>query len=1412
MRNLTTMLFLILVIGLNSRAQDSPTDFDITQINTTDGLSQNTVRSICIDRQGFLWAGTLDGLNRYDGNGFVIYKPQLGNVNSLSDPRIRSIQEDFAGYLWIKKYDNTYSCYNPKLDVFINVEDSQGQPIDMSFTEVYFASDSTVFLYGGIAGAAKVIVSGTDKPLAIWVEQQKKYYDLVEDNGNVWLVGDDLVRIKNNGNAKHYDIPGMSVSRFMCLLSNVIFITDNSDKLFRFDTKKEVPLKSLSSSGNAKFLSCHKADTSLLMLTTRQHGVIAYDVVQKRFVSSAEINAQGIANEAEIITDNLGQIWACDHSGIIYRYSSDTRKMIPIRVITPDVAKVIDYERYAVFVDSRGYYWITTYGCGLVLYNPQNDETQSFKYNGTEKGISSDFLLSIAEDRYGNIWVGSEYAGIMKLSSKQYNISVLKPEASTTLGSSNNVRVIYEDNNGNIWLGTKNGSLYVYDITMEQLLYSRKNINPYAIVHDKKGRIWIGTKGNGVYVYDSFSMREIAHYENDENDPVSLCHNSVFYILVDSQGRVWIATFGGGLDLVEENASGKVSFHHFFNTQDNRAFIRSLLEDHSGMIWAGSYDGLIGFVPDELIVDPNDYVLYQYNINDLDGLSCEDIKCICEDSRQRLWIGTAGGGLNRIHFDGNHCKFDKFTSQQGLPSDIVTSLINTNDSTLWVGTENGLACFDINKQSFVNLLLPGSTYGNFFNENASVKRRNGHLLWGTLDGMVTFDPENVLESPKSPTPVLTELIVDEQRVGGMAKNSPLEASINYSSKIRLRYNQNTFTIVFASLNLTNPLSNKYSYMLKGFDTQWSPMSLSNSATYKRLAPGKYTFMVRNATDPETKFTSIDVVVIPPWWKSTLALIFYMIFFIVLFGVILFIINKMNLLRNSVTMEHEITDYKLRFFTNISHEFRTPLTLIQGTVDALVDDTTGWPAATKAHIDILARNTRHLSRLIDQLLEFRKIQNKVLTLNLEEVNISAYVTDIFNSFDDVAKQKRIKYTLEVPDVWKILIDRNKVEKIVYNYISNAFKFTPDGGSIAVCVVRTDSDWCHISVADTGCGIPKVKQSQIFKRFMQVNFSANGTGVGLSLVKEFVEAHHGKAFYNDNPGGGAIFSVEFPTDYSHFPDVNIITKEQSASNGELPEGIEEAENTDEPDDMQYTVLVIDDNKDILEFLTMQLSQHFVVVTAENGQQGLDVIAHQMPDLVVCDVKMPVMDGLEFTQKIRSDFRTSHIPIILLTAHPSDSIQLESSESGADAYIMKPFSLKYLLSRIYKLIEQREMLRQRFAQQHQQDEVELPDQNFMRKLDAIIEKNVSRVDFGIEDLMSELNMSRSNIYKKLRMAADCTPGEYVKLWRMNLARKLIKEGGLTVSQVALQIGMEDPFYFSKCFKRQFGCSPSKFNGNVG
>ena len=531
-----------------------------------------------------------------------------------------------------------------------------------------------------------------------------------------------------------------------------------------------------------------------------------------------------------------------------------------------------------------------------------------------------------------------------------------------------------------------------------------------------------------------------------------------------------------------------------------------------------------------------------------------------------------------------------------------------------------------------------------------------------------------------------------------------------------------------------------------------------------------------------------------------------------------LIYKFNTLNNTIKIEKQLTDYKLRFFTNISHEFRTPLTLIRGVVENL-DEQADLPHPVRQQISLLSRNASQLNRLIDQLLEFRKIQNNVLTLNLEKTDMLRFTKEIYRAFSEMALRKKIDYRFTSScKTLEMYIDRGKVDKIVFNLLSNAFKFTPAGGQIELSIETSGTPAnCILCVKDTGIGIPKEKQNLLFSRFMQVNFSSAGTGVGLSLVKEFVEVHKGKVWYEPNAEKGSIFCVELPLSETVYAGENFIHSKAT----DLPEPNVHAEHTpakesndptpETTDSPSGKILVIDDNSDILDFLSEELCKHFKVTTANDGKEGLEKAIEINPDLIICDVMMPEMDGFEVTRHLKNEFQTCHIPIILLTAHSSSEHQLEGIQCGADAYITKPFSLKYLMSRVNNLIEQREKLKKRFSVSPALEENLLSnadkDKEFYELINRILDAHLNNPTFSVDEFSELAGLKRTLFYKKVKGLTGFSPNELIKIKRMKKAAELLSSGKYTVSEVSWQVGIEDPFYFSKCFKAQFGCSPSKW-----
>ena len=1425
------LLCFLLPIALMVMQKMRATDFHFTQISSKDGLSQNTVRSILQDKQGFIWAGTLDGLNRYDGYQIITFKPQRGNKNSLADHRIKEMFEDRDGYLWIKTYNNVFSCYDPVKELFVDYSTASGLKQDELFYLNYLeASSGDLWFWGNTHGCLRVrknngkfeavpfLNRSTDgrKPVVQFLMEDSK--------GTIWMGGNNgIVYVKGSEKKAFFENENRLSFTKAVELKGKIYFTTQDGRLFIYDIKGDSFRTVDNLRNQITFTSAAKLNNDELLLVGNR--LLVYNTVKHLFYQPEWTRDPDLRGDIQILIDEKGGIWSYNHTGVMWFYNVEAQSVSKHRLIPAEIARIIDYERYNVLVDNNNMFWITTYGNGLFNYNPKTGSLRNFKYSSNGNSLSSDYLLSITEDNYGNIWIGSEYGGIIKLTGNDYTLRVIRPEYETSLGKNNNVKTIYEDTGNNIWVGTKNGSLYVYDSSLDNKQVISENLNPYAMVQDKKQRMWVGTKGNGISLIDTKSLREITRFKNDPADKRSLSYNEVFNILVDNKHRVWIGTFGGGVNLVQENGTD-FNFRTFFNDNSNRRYVRFLFQDSKGRIWTATSDGIIRFNPDELINNPEKYVAYKFELSCPDGLNSNDIKTIFEDSDGQIWVGTAGGGLNKfVESNFNDADyFEVFTTADGLSGDIVTGILEDKDKNLWVSSESGLSKFDKKQNSFVTYHFHEKTYGNHFNENANIYSRSGNMLWGTLDGLILFDPWSFVADESTSRVVLTNFLLYDQKVMVGDHKSPLEKSISYSEKIRLKHDQNTFTIEFATLILKNPGKNKYTYMLENYDKQWSTIGNHNTATYKKLPPGKYVFKVKGTNNDgiwSDEITSVEIRIASPWWASPLA---YFIYFVLLVITLYFsyrLVYKFYNLNQAVEIEKQLTNHKLRFFTNISHEFRTPLTLIQGAVDNLREQT-DVPERIKSQVNMLSRNSNILTKLIDQLLEFRKLQNNVLTLDLEEIDMVGFAKEIFESFEEAATQKNIDYQFhcELPSLM-MFVDRRKTDKILFNLLSNAFKFTNKGGKIELRLEYNEQDKkCLMQVLDNGVGIDKEKQHLIFSRFMQINFSASGTGVGLSLVKEFVDVHKGKVWYENNTGGGSVFCVELSTDKEIYSGANFISRPLPDKDSMKPEPLTQLDQ--EPVDIvlpeiddailaNVKMLIIEDNDDMRTFLVEEFSRYFMVDCAENGVLGLKKAIDTNPDMIICDVMMPEMDGFEVTRQLKEEFQTCHIPIILLTAHSSIEHRMEGLQSGADAYITKPFNRKFLLANVFKLIEQREQLKKRFSNEYVLNgnlvTTTDKDKDFYTLINKILDENISDSQFNVDKFAQMAKQRRTIFYKKVKGITGLSPNELIKVNRLKKAAELLLSGEYTVSEISYKVGFEDPFYFSKCFKAQYKTSPSKY-----
>ena len=1405
-------------------------DIHFSQISSKNGLSQNTVRAIAEDKNGFIWAGTLDGVNRYDGYNIRSYQLRAGSQNALNDHRIMHLYATRSGNLWVQTYQNEFSCYDPESDSFIHIKDKEGRLL--TFTNFYEAVSGDIWLWGENEGAVclrKKPEGGFEK--REYLKPEDACHFLLEDSdGGIWTGGKNgLKRITTGNSVKNYYTYEYYFTQAIEVGEMVYFSTMESELLI-YDRKKNT-FEEVTPAFNDAMTHLFRLSPRQLLVFFESKGVWIYDIRQSTFTLS-RLNAEPLdfTTDVRSVYDKKGGVWFYSRAGKLWYCNGEDGRISEMDLMQDKENAMIETEQNPffmeqVFIDSEGLYWMVTYGYGLYCYHPADGSLTNYRNRSDSNSLPSNYLLSIAEDRFGNIWIGSEYAGLIRMMKGPEYVYMVRPEKGSVIGKNNNVRSICEDSKGNLWVGLKNGGLYVYnpDMTLKRCI--SKNLNPYALVEDEQDRMWVGSKSYGVYLYNMDTYEELAHLQHQNDHPDSLLDDAVFHIIKDDKGRIWVASFeNGGIGLAQETEKG-FSFRNFITGKGNKSMIRYLYQDNKGRIWAGTCDGLLRFNPDELIRNPDAYIFYNMDLSRPHSLSSNDIKTIYQDANGDIWIGTAGGGLDK-YVEGTgetDARFISFTVSEGMPDNYVLGILEYGDD-LWLSSENGLSRFSKSDYSVVTYQFARKAYANIFNEAARLTCRNGVMLWGTLDGLMVFDPQKFKPDMNAPSVLITGLKVD-----GVDWNeveaSMEKKSITYTDRINLSYKQNIFTIEFALLNLGNPEKNQYTYILENYDKSWSVPSSSNMAAYKNLPPGKYVFKVKGANSYgiwNEEVTTLSIVITPPFWKSKTASCAYVLLIILSLYIAYRLIVKFNRLNNAVEVEKQLTNHKLRFFTNISHEFRTPLTLIQGAVEKL-NEQEALPSSAHKQIDILSRNSLHLRRLIDQLLEFRKLQNDVLKLDLEEINVVSFAQDIFSGFQELAVRKSIHYRFVTSvDAFTLFIDRKKMDKVLYNLLSNAFKFTPKEGDIELSVrVDEKNKKCILSVKDSGIGIPKEKRYLLFSRFSQINFSNSGTGVGLSLVKEFVDVHKGKVYFEENPMGGSIFNVELSVSKETYAGENFITsasvpdivEEVSPARSPVEENVWVETKVDTQVLAEYRLLIIDDNDDIREFLKDGFRDNMIVETAADGKEGLQKAIDTNPDIIICDVMMPGMDGFEVTRQLKGDFQTCHIPIILLTAHSSIEHQLEGIDSGADAYITKPFSLKYVQKRVMKLVEQRELLKKRFSKEFVLDgnKTNTTDKEFFDKIEKILDDNYEDSTFTIDRFIELSGIRRTVFFKKVKGITGFSPNELIKIKRLNKAAELLKQGELTISEVSYKVGFEDPFYFSKCFKAHFDCTPKNYKNNI-
>lgn len=1404
-------ILLLLVFFVSSNLKGS-VGIRSTHITTMDGLANNSIRHIHQDSKGFLWFGTLNGLSRYDGNSFVNFHPDRTKELSLADNRIRALHEDKNGFLWIETVAQIYSCYDLEKGSFVDFTGC-GESNE-TYSRLFVASNGDMWLWHDQNGCRRIRYNNEQFSSLTFKEEKKNLpsnkvtFVSEDDQGDIWIGTSKGLAKVHQEEVSIVD----SLQAFAFMLSHegsTYFMTRPCHFFQQTASGKLRPIGKLSPLTTEKpQLTGSILFRNSWMIFTNE-GVFQLDLNNFSIQKNTSLNMKG----SIVFQDNLGNNWVHNKTGKAWYFDSKTSNIKEFSLMPPNKMGYIDAERYYVVHDSRGTIWISTYGNGLFAYHPETEELDHFSSNETGKGyITSDFLQYITEDRSGGIWVSSEFTGISLLEVINEGTQRIFPEKQQHTDRSNAIRMIYQLKNGDIWLGTREGGIYAYD---SKLNFTEKkqsfSSNIYALIEDREGTLWIGSRGNGLRIGNDW-------YKNTE-DPTSIASNHIFAFHEDKKGRMWIATFSGGLALAEKK-NGSYQFRHFLNNSYNQKRTRVIAEDQNGMFWVGTNNGIYIFHPDSIIIDPENYIECNFQNGKLPN---NEVKCLFLDRQNRMWIGTSGAGICVCEPTTDYQKelfFKNYNIKEGLSNAVVQSIIEDKTGKLWISTEYGLSRFSPQENLFENYFLSPQVLGNVYSENSVLNMDDGRILFGSNYGLVVISPNDVIDYTKNASVVFTDISINGIQTQPGEKDSPLNRELSYTNDITLKYYQNSFTIHFSTFNYTKNNTDQYSYQLVNYDKDWSSPSSLGFAAFKNIPPGDYVLKVRptnstGALGEET--TSLKITVKPPLWQTTWAFLSYFILLSALLYIAFNIISNFNSLRNKIQIERQLTEYKLVFFTNISHEFRTPLTLIQGALEKILM-LEGLPKEIRYPLKTMDKSTKRMFRLINQLLEFRKLQNNKLALSLEETDVVAFIFEIFQSFKDIAKSKKIEYTFSSSQpVLKMFIDKGYIDKVMYNLLSNAFKYTPSEKSIHVYLsVLEEKNSFQFKIIDTGVGIPKEKQGELFSRFMQSSFSGNSVGIGLHLSSELVKVHKGTLSYEENKEGGSVFTVTIPLDTSVYKERDflisdhILAEENPANKDSETEEDIISENT-RPLNKQK-ILIIDDDHDIREFLKQEIEKYFQVETASDGKEGLQKAQELDTDLIICDVMMPELNGFEVVKSLRENFDTSHIPIILLTALAADKNYLEGIEAGADAYITKPFSLSLLLTRIFKLIEQREVLRQKFSNEPGLTDPPLcnssHDKEFINKLHAVLEDKLSDPSFGVDEFAILMEAGRTTFYKKMYGLIGYTPNEYIRIARMKKAAEILSSHHtLSITEVAKRVGIIDPFYFSKCFKSQFGVSPSKY-----
>ena len=1352
-------LILILLFNLNLVfAASSPLDiknlyFEV--ISTKDNLPNSVIRQIEQDSLGFLWFGSNDGLFRYDGQNYRIYRNISDKPTSLSFNYLNDMHIDRNGDPWIMTYKS--------LD---HLDLRSGK-----FTHYYPASSTTNNL-----------------------DLSSSYQFVVTPQNHIYLTSTDhgLMYFANNDSSIH-------------ILTEEV------------TTPKEL-------SSNLEAIAYHN---HCLYIGKKYEGI--YEVKLDQSDSEiADIRQIVNSNHAETFTIKIepnGRLWAGTSDGLIrydlirkttthYYYAPSTNFFLP------------DKEIMSLHIDQKENLWIGTRENGLSIVPIIDLEEKGGKAIGVmyaptqfEGSLTNRCINTIFEDQNNNIWLGTYSGGLQWVSESRKKIHALQyipghPESP----SHPKIWGITEAKDGNIWLGTDGGGIDVWNkkrgiIKRIKHTSSGGGLSDNAILSaltDQKGFLWFGTYRGGVNRINP-ATEAIKIYPKVPTATPGEYVSDIRCIFQDSSGKIWIGTNWKGICILDEQTDSFVNIPEFGNID-----VRAITESSSGRYWIGSLSrGLFLYDPQTRKVKN-----YRHTADDENSLPSDDIYSLLKDVSGRLWIGTQYGGLSC--FDPQTEKFSTFNSRQGLMNNTVLSILEDSKGYLWLSTNEGISRFDTSTNRFINYDYTNGVVQGEFQNGSAIAASDGTFYFGGSNGLNYFDPRFIQPSGITPKVVFTELKIFNETVS--PGSGIIDENIEFTPPIRLNHKQSVFTINFQALQYPKAGKCQYSYKLEGYDEKWNLPGTNGSATYRQLPAGHYKLLVKasNADGVWSPYiASINIESIPPFWKTIWAYFLYTLALVLLVRFLFIFRMKQIRVQNQLQFEQKIRqkeqkihNERLKFFTNISHELRTPLTL----VECAVDDLKNLLARTrnikvKEALDTASYHSSRLLELINQLLEFRRIETGTPQIQVEKLNLNAWMSSYLANFKELADSKSISLKMSMPvKTLELWADPDKLSMIINNLISNAFKYTKEKGTIEVLTAENENE-IIITISDSGVGISPKALPFIFDRYFKTESESTSSGIGLSLTKSLVELHQGHIKVESTPGKGSSLTVQFLKGNTHFkPDLIKTTSTDHSYTNEISEVIELKPTLNGSENK--IMLIIEDNSDLSTVLANRFSNSFEVHVAENGEKGITLAKSIVPDIIISDIMMPGIQGTEVCRELKQDAQTSHIPIILLTAKGTIDDELIGLNTGADDYISKPFNFQILVARVNTLLQNRIKLNNYFSEKSMITEPkentakeENAEHEFLQKVEELIREKYLNSDSSVFQLAEDLNFSRSSLYRKIKMLTGLSINEFVRSVKIKKAAELITQKNITISEAAYQVGFNDLKYFRETFTKQIGATPSEF-----